>query len=167
MLFFSSLLPHFCCTMFISLVSSGWFFLAPSTMWRLRCFPAALLSRCCPVQPRSGRWRRSWLPHAAWRRVRLWARCWHIDASRLASPGWCTGQFPGHTAQTLWVHAAPTAGRSLFFFSPPSSPASCLSLPVYLSLTGSGLQGSNERGRNHPQWAQKEIHWYLNLGVVL
>ncbi len=105
-------------TELVSLVFSGWSFLAPSTTWRLKCSPAPLPSRCFPVQPRSGRWRRSWRPRAAWQRVRLWARCWRIDACRPASPGWCTGRFPGRTALTPWVHTALTADFVFFFFFP-------------------------------------------------
>lgn len=134
-------------------------------MWRHKCSPALLLSRCFPVQPRSGQWRRSSLPQAVWQRVKLLVRCWHIDASRQASPGWCTGRFPGLTAQTLWVHAAPTAVRTLFFLFCFFVSSHHL-LHVYLySFTGSVIQGSNERGRNHPQWTPEEIRWDVNLIV--
>lgn len=100
---------------FLSLIFSGWCFLAPSTMWRQKCSPAALLSRCSPVRPRSGRWRRSWPPQIAWQRVRRWETCWHKDVSRLASPGWCTGRFPGRIALKLWVHADTTDVRDLLY----------------------------------------------------
>lgn len=100
---------------------SGWYFLAPSIMWRHKCSPAALLSPCWPAQPLSGRWGRSWLPRGAWQRVRPLARCWHVDANKPASPGWCTGPFPGHSALMLWVLKAWIAVRQL----------TCMSFPLH------------------------------------
>lgn len=81
----------------------GWNFLAVSTTWPHRCSPAVLQTRCCPVQPKSGRWRESCPPPDVWQHAKLWARCWHSDASRLESPGWCTGQFLGRTVLMQWV----------------------------------------------------------------
>lgn len=143
----------------LSCISSGWSFLAPSSMWRHKCSPAVPLTRCSPAQPRSGQWRRSSLPRTVWQRVKRLARCWHIDASRRASPGWCTERYPGHTAQTLWVHAAPAAVRALIS---KSSPASRSSIQLG-SFTGSVIPDSDESRRNHPQWTPKEIHWDVNF----
>lgn len=105
--------------------SSGWSFLALSTTWLHRCSPAVLQPQCCPVQPKSGHWRRSWPPPDVWQHAKLWARWWHSDASRRESPGLCTGPFPGRTVLMRWVYcnindlnAFPPPPHFFFFLSP-------------------------------------------------
>lgn len=145
-------------------IVSGWCSPVANTMWQPKCFPAAPLFRCFLVRPKSGLWRRSWLLQTAWQPVRLWARCWRIAASRLASPGWCIGWFPGHTAQILWVHGAGTGNKVTVIFLHLGSHLLHVSLSLWLFyFAGSVFQSCNESRRNNSKWTQKEIHWDLTL----
>lgn len=115
---------HFCWLHFCFPSSSGWSFLALSTTWLQRCSPAVLQSPCCPAQPKSGHWRRSWPPPDVWQHAKLLVRCWHSGANRRESPGWCTGLFPGRTVLMRWVYCKINYlnfffSLFIYFFLPP------------------------------------------------